>query len=77
MISMDSFYRTIFYPITYILSLFSSCLGSRGFYDFYSLFNNYLATSAKRLGNSTINVYRNYDGLYIESGLRPISMGVS
>jgi len=34
MVPMDSFYRTIFYPITYTLSPFStnhihSCLGSR------------------------------------------------
>jgi hypothetical protein len=34
MVPMDSFYRTIFYPITYILSPIStnhipSCLGSR------------------------------------------------
>ena len=74
MIPMNSFYRTIFYSITYILSPFSvnhilSCLDSRvdmvSNLDLVSmillsLFNNYLATSAKYLGGSTINVYRNY-----------------
>jgi hypothetical protein len=34
-----------------------------------SLFNNYLAMSAKCLGDSTINVHRNYGGFYIESAL--------
>jgi hypothetical protein len=58
-----------FLPITFL------SLGSRldmvllGFYDFFSLFNDYLATSAKRLGGSIINVYRNYDGFCIRSAL--------
>jgi hypothetical protein len=34
-----------------------------------SLFNNYLATSAKRLGDSIINVHRNYDDFCIGSAL--------
>jgi hypothetical protein len=34
-----------------------------------SLFNNYLAMSAKRLSDSTINVHRNYGGFCIESAL--------
>ena len=83
MVQMDSFYRIIFYPITYILSSFStnhipSCLNSR--VDMVSnldpvsmifalfLFNNYLATSAKYLGGSTINAHRNY-GFCIGSAL--------
>ena len=85
MILMDSFYRTIFYPIIYILSPFSinhipSCLGSRedmvsnldpvSMIFALSLFNNYLATSVKHLGGSTINVHRNYGGFCIGSALR-------
>jgi hypothetical protein len=34
-----------------------------------SFFNIYLATLAKCLGGSTINVHRNYDGFCIESAL--------
>ena len=82
MVPMDSFCRTIFYPITYILSPFStnhisSCLGSRVdivsnldpvYMNFaLSLFNNHLVTSAKRLGGSTINAHRNYDSFCIGS----------
>jgi hypothetical protein len=33
------------------------------------LFNNYLATSAKRLGDSTINVHKNYGAFCIGSAL--------
>jgi hypothetical protein len=36
---------------------------------FYSLFNNYLATSAKRLADSTINVHRNYNDFCIALGV--------
>jgi hypothetical protein len=35
-----------------------------------SLFNNYLATSAKCSGGGTINVHRNYAGFCIESALK-------
>jgi len=86
MVPMNSFYRIIFYPITFILSPFStnhipSCLSSR--VDMVSnldpfcmillsLFNNYLATSAKRLGGSTINVHRNYGGFCIGSALKEV-----
>jgi hypothetical protein len=81
---MDSLYTIIFYPITFILSLFStnhitSCLGSRidmvsildrvSMIFALSLFNKYLATLAKCLGNTIINIYRNYDGFYIRSAL--------
>ena len=82
---MDSFYTIICYPIIFILSPFStnhitSYLGSR--VDMVSkldpifmiftltLFNNYLTTSAKCLGDIIINVYRNYYGFYIGSALR-------
>ena len=80
MVTMDSSYRIIFHSITYILCPFStnqshpfmswfSC--RHGFYDFcfISLFNNYLATLVKRLGDSTINVHRNYGGFCIRSVL--------
>jgi hypothetical protein len=82
---MDSFYRTFFYPITYIVSPLStnhipSCFGSRvdmvsnldlvSMIFALSLFNNYLATSVKWLDDSTINVHRNYDGFCIRSALR-------
>jgi hypothetical protein len=66
---MDSFYITIFYSITYIVSLFAtnhipSCLGSRvdmvcnmdPLSMIFALFNKYLATLAKRLGDSIVNV---------------------
>jgi hypothetical protein len=33
----------------------------------FALFNNYLATSAKRLGGNTINAHRNYGGFCIGS----------
>jgi hypothetical protein len=33
------------------------------------LFNNYLATSTKCLGGSTINIHRNYNGFCIGSAL--------
>jgi hypothetical protein len=83
MVAIDSFYITIFYPITYILSPFSInhiplCFGSRvdmiSNLDpvsiiFLSLFNNYIAISTKHLGVSTINVYRNYGGFCIGSAL--------
>ena len=80
---MDSFYRTNFYPIAYILSPFSTDhnpFGSRvdmvsnldpvSMIFALSLFNNYLATSAKRLGDNTINIHRNYNDFYIRSALR-------
>jgi len=76
---MDSFYTTIFYPITFILSPFSTnyitlCLGSCvdmvSILDqvsmIFTLFSNYLATSAKCLGGTIINVYRNYDSFVSE-----------
>jgi hypothetical protein len=84
MVPMNSFYGTFFYPITYILSQFfinhiPSCLGSRidmisnldpvSMIFALSLFNNYLATSAKRLGGSTINIHINYDGVCVGSAL--------
>ena len=85
-VSIDSFYRITFYPITYILSPFStyhipSYLGSRvdmiSNLDpvsmiFCSLFNNYFTTSAKCLCDSTINIHKNYSGFYIGSALRSI-----
>ena len=80
---MNCFYGIIFYPITYILSPFSTDhnpFGSRvdmvsnldpvSMIFALSLFNNYLATSVKRLGGSTINVYRNYANFYIRSALK-------
>ena len=79
---MHSFYRIIFYLIIYILSQFPtnripSCLSSRVdmvsnldmISMIFTLFNNYLVTSIKRLGNSIINFHRNYAGFYIESAL--------
>jgi len=47
-----------------------------------SLFNNYFAASAKCLGGTIINVYRNYDSFYIESALtgpaqRPAALGLT
>ena len=84
MVPIDSFYQTIFYLITYILSPLSTnhihlCLGSRidmvsnldpvSMIFALSLFNNYLATSVKHLGGSTINVHRNYGGFCIGSAL--------
>jgi hypothetical protein len=71
MVPMDSFYRTTFYSIIYILfpfstnhilSCLSSCVDMVSNLDLIStifalsLFNNYLATSAKRSGDGTINV---------------------
>jgi hypothetical protein len=38
-------------------------------YMIFALFNNYLATSAKRLGGCSTNVDRNYGGFCIGSGL--------
>jgi hypothetical protein len=81
---MDSFYKTIFYPIMYILSPFSTnpislCFGSHvdmvsnldpvSMIFLLSFFNNYITTSAKRLGDSTINVHTNYGDFCIGSGL--------
>ena len=68
---IDSFYTIIFYPITFILSSFStnhitlcleSCVDMVSNLDLVSmiftlsLFNNYLTTSAKNLGGTIINV---------------------
>jgi len=39
-----------------------------------SLFNNSLATSAKCLGGTAINIYRNHDGLCIGSALRAYAL---
>ena len=72
---MDSFYIIFLYPITFILSPFlTNHLGfgvdmfsKLGF--LLSLFNNYLAMSAKCLGGTVINVYRNHDGFCIGSAL--------
>jgi len=36
---------------------------------FLYLFNNYLATLTKHLGDSTTNIYRNYGDFCIESAL--------
>ena len=38
----------------------------------FALFNNYLAISAKHLGGSTINVYKNSDGFCIGSALKKL-----
>ena len=80
MLPMDSFYIIICYPIIFILFPFStnhitSCLGFRvdmvskldpvSMTFALSLFNNYLATSAKYLDGTIINVYRNYGGFCI------------
>ena len=83
MVIIDSFYRIIFYPITFIISPFStnyitSCLGSR--VDMVSNLDpvsmiftlslgTTLPTSVKCLDDTIINVYRNYDGFCIESAL--------
>jgi hypothetical protein len=84
MIPTNNFCGTIFYPITYILSSFSidhipsrldsrvdivSDLDSVSIIFTLSLVNNYLATSAKRLGDSIINVHRNYGDFCIGSAL--------
>ena len=86
MVPIDSFYRIFFYPITFIVSPFltnhiTSCLGfcvdmvsnlDPGSMIFaLSLFNNSLATSAKCLGGTIINIYRNHDGFCIGSALTP------
>ena len=85
MVPINNFYITFFYQITYIFSPFStnyisSCIGSRvdmvsnldlvSMIFALSLFNNYLAISAKRLGDSTINVHINYSGFCIGCALR-------
>jgi hypothetical protein len=80
MVPMSNFYRTIFYQITYILSLLSanripSCLGSRvdivsNLHPVFMIFALSLATSAKRLVDNIINVHKNYGGFCIESVLR-------
>ena len=85
---MDSFYRLFFYPITFILFPFlanhiTSCLGfcldmvsnldPVSMIFTLSLFNNSLATSAKCLGGTAINIYRNHDGLCIGSAFSPLS----
>ena len=84
MVPMDIFYRIFFYPITFILSPFlanhiTSCLGfcvdmisnldQVSMIFALSLFNNSLAISAKCLGGTVINIYRNHDGFCIGSAL--------
>jgi hypothetical protein len=66
------FYPITYILSPFSINHISSCLGSRVdmvsnldlvymiFALSLSLFNNYLATSAKRLDSSTINVHRNY-----------------
>ena len=88
MMSMDSLYIIIYYPITFIISPFlinyiTSCLGSSvdmvskldpvSMIFALSLFNNYLVTSAKCLCDTIINVYRNYDGFCIRSVLMDVT----
>ena len=46
------------------------------FYDFYSLFNNYLATSAKCLSGTIINVYRDYNSFYIGSAFTCVRIDI-
>jgi hypothetical protein len=58
---------SILYQWHPFITWFSCRHGLPSFYDFYSLFNNYLATSTKCLGGSTINVYRNYGSFCIGS----------
>ena len=84
MVPIDSFYRTIFYSITYTLSIlyqshpFMSCFRVDMVSNLdpvsiiFALFNNYLAISAKHLDGSTINVYRNYDDFCIGSALKKL-----
>ena len=83
---MDSFYRIFLYPITFILSPLLAnhitlCLGfcvdmvsnldPVSMIFTLSLFNNYIVTSAKCLGDTAINVYRNHNGFCIGSALMP------
>ena len=88
----EQFLQNIFfYPIIFILSPFllnhiTSCLGSCvdmvsnidpvSMICALSLFNNSLATSAKCLGGTAINIYRNHDDFYIESALTVVTLSI-
>ena len=83
MVLINSFYRIFFYPITFILSPFLAnhitlylgfCVDMVSNLDpvfmiFALLFNNSIATSAKCLGGTVINMHRNHDGFCIGSAL--------
>ena len=84
MVPINSFYRIFLYSITFIISPFlanhiTSCLGFcvdmvsnlDPVYMIFtlSIFNNYIATSAKCLDGAAINVYRNHNDFCIGSAL--------